>query len=118
MSWQDDAKSIPLWPGARVIFRVIDGVDDGCFVDLADPDTFRGAVARLALKLGAPEEAVMVGVQFNRNGGNTSTLWTLFAGGRPEWDAKDPRYWEGACLISNTTDPREALAAWWKATGE
>lgn len=33
-------------------------------LDLRDPDTFRGTVARLALAMGAPEEAVAEGVVF------------------------------------------------------
>lgn len=45
-------------------------------LDVADPDTFRGTVARLALRLGHPPELVAEGVWFGRRNG----VWALVSG--------------------------------------
>lgn len=124
MTWQEDAKCIPAWPGALIVsdggnrYRVVRTRDDGwlylashdwgntvdwynstgCCVDLTDPDTFRGAVARLAERLGVDRPVLLLHL-------STGT-WVLFDG--------EVRY--SAHFEHSTTDPIEALAAWWAST--
>jgi hypothetical protein len=65
-------------------------------VDLTDPDTFRGAVARLAARLGLTREVLLLHLP-------TVGVWVLFNG--------DVRY--SACFDHPASDPAEALGAWW-----
>lgn len=53
-----------------------DDNDGPLLLELTDPDTFRGTVARLALRLGHPPELVAEGVWFGcRNG-----VWAIVSG--------------------------------------
>lgn len=69
-------------------------------LDLVDRDTWRGAVDRLALRLGAPEHVVRSGVSFFWD--PHLEQWTLFAHASYSWRAK-----------IDTEHPRMALVSWW-----
>ena len=103
--WQDIAREwVPPFPGDRTVsgYRPLDhdcdempGYPDGSdggwtgddnadtfdpTPDLTHPPTAREAVARLALFLGAPEDAVAEGVTFYRFMDHMDPLWELRAG--------------------------------------
>ena len=115
MSWQEDAKCIPLWEGAKLtsdssvpvpIFYV-KGVEpvyplyfgeETPYPDLTHRPTANEALCRLALAMGASEEAVEEGVVFLRYGPRE---WRLMAG----------RMWE---FEIDTDDRPTAIARAWK----
>ena len=104
-SWQDEARGIPVWAGAKAVHTGINGwpqvvvldpalgtfarepfewthavnfASEGeLFPDLTDPDTRAAFVRRLALRLGAAEEQVdeCVGFRVHTDGG-----WSAVAG--------------------------------------
>lgn len=96
MTWQEAARGIPAWVGAKVIERdntmagtVVqvrkngrldvwcgdhcEDMDDAwfpgdCVPDLADPDTRAMYLRRLAVALGCPESTASIGVTFQASG--------------------------------------------------
>jgi len=74
--------------------------------DLTDPMTANEALRRLALAMGAPEEAVEEGVMFRYDEDNEE--WDLFAGPELVW----------CHLAQGITDRPAAIARAWKETSE
>lgn len=99
--WKTEARGIESWPyvrlrwcgspalppGVVLIYGVADlGPDDlaQCVVDLADPDVLAAFDRRLALRLGAPVEAVREGVMIFP----LDEMWHVcagYGGARPKW---------------------------------
>ncbi len=131
--WREEAKGIVAWSGSLAIHesgtvRVIDvqadgrivvvlhfrgsfgvGVvrpgEDGAVPDLSDPDTCAAFDCRLALRLGAPEEAAREGVIFSPR--EDGTGWRMLAGLAVTWD------WFCGRDALNTNDPLLARVRAW-----
>ena len=95
-----------------------------CVVDLSDPDTLAAFDRRLALRLGAPEEAVREGVLFWLNDGESPNaggwLWEVQAGGEHRERLSGGGYssapkWDGDCIRIGTRDPFLARVRAWKS---
>lgn len=110
MSWQEEAKGIEPWPGALLVSGerccvvgkggwVVVATDSSPYgstaildagspnmppVDLSDPDTRAAFDRRLALRLGAPVEAMTEGVVFYENCGGIDQ-WTVHVGANERW---------------------------------
>lgn len=100
--WKTEARGLPVWPGAFVVHgEESDGpaedyaadtvcIRDGmtfwpaeeCSPDLANPDTLAAFDRRLALRLGAPEEAVAQGVIVRLVPVGDPPPWPRFVGDR------------------------------------
>ena len=82
-------------------------------LDLRDPDTFRGAVARLALAMGTPKQAVLEGCVFHQPPtGQDLPTWVLTAG-PPRWMPNAVIHTFHRVFQLDTRDPAEALAVAW-----
>ena len=115
MAWREVAKCVPVWGGMRWLhYRPSpeEPLTETCNLD--DPDTFRGAVARLALSMGAPQEAVDEGVLFFLDDPNTG--WRVSAGLRRDGKVHlDDFLWTNDDdLAFGVEDRRLALALAWK----
>jgi len=128
-TWQDIAREwVEPWEGAKDVhglFVCVVGADGyterlgeagdrygraDCCVDLTHPPTAREAVARLALFLGAPVEAVEEGVRFYMRGG----VWWIDAGCDTLADGE--AFWgsEHFDIDAGSKDRPSAIATAWR----
>ena len=144
VSWQELAKRIPLWTGCwamvggrrrlvefigqgMVLYRDKSGVkkptdidrllaapEVDAFPDLTDPDTARGAIARLALAMGAPAEVVAIGVRFYRPETieTEAGFWRADAG-KPVFEEQQWDWCSQSPLAMGITDRPTAIATAW-----
>lgn len=139
-TWQQEAVGIGPWPYCRLAWvgpgRVPTGVTlvwgvayihpsdmKNIVVDLSDPDTLAAFDRRLALRLGAPEEAVREGALFWLNEAEPLNedgwLWEVQAGGEQRERLSGGGYsstpkWDGDCIRISTRDPLLARVRAWK----
>lgn len=130
MTWRDEAKGLPVWPGALFydgddhFTSVCSSTGDGCVKSNGDevhalaarcipaldnPDTFAAFLRRLAIRLGCPEDVAAGGVLFYRRG-----VWTICAG-PSDWETGVPEWVEESG--GNGDDCLLAAVRAWKGVG-